>query len=297
MLSAIIQSMRPTQWTKNGVVLAGLIFSRHLLDWDLTIRALGATIVFCVLSGSVYLINDIRDLEKDRAHPTKRERPLPSGKLSVRNAWIAAIVLAAGSLMAAFRLDTGFCTSAAAYFALVSAYSFGLKNVVIIDAFTIALGFVLRAVAGVQAIALTGRVPISPWLLVCTFLLATFLALAKRRQELYSLKQAGSDAGAHRAVLSEYTLPLVDQLTAIVCASTIVAYALYTFDARTISTFGTPWLSVTIPFVMYGIFRYLYLVHRHHLGGNPEMILLNDRGILACVGLWIATAVTVIYGA
>jgi len=296
MIRAVLASMRPKQWTKNGVVFAGLIFSRNLDQSEHVLRATAAVLIFCLLSGSVYLINDIKDIDKDRRHPAKCKRPLPSGALSVPRAWGAAILLAAGSLIGGFLLQPAFAVVAAAYFLLVGAYSFGLKNIVVVDVFAIALGFVLRAVAGVEVLALgSASVAISPWLLICTFLLATFLALAKRRNEISSMERAGKDAAAHRAVLGEYTLPLLDLMTAAISSATIVAYALYTFDERTVETFGSPWLAVTTPFVMYGIFRYLYLVHRRHLGGSPEMIFLTDRGILACVVLWICTAGAIIY--
>jgi 4-hydroxybenzoate polyprenyltransferase len=297
MLTAVLQSMRPKQWTKNGVVLAGVVFSRNLDQPEMLLRAVIATLIFCVLSGSVYLINDIQDIERDRSHPKKRHRPLPAGQISVAQAWAAAIVLALGSIAAAIALHPRFGGAALAYFLLVSGYSFGLKRLVILDVFAIAMGFVLRAVAGVEALALgSSFVPLSPWLLVCTFLLATFLALAKRRNEIYSLEKEGMDVAEHRRVLDEYTLPLIDQMIAVVTASTIVAYALYTFDERTVAAFGTPWLAITTPYVMYGIFRYLYLVHRRHLGGSPETIFLTDRAILTTVTLWILTAVGVIYG-
>ena len=297
MINAIFRSMRPKQWTKNGVVLAGLIFSRNLMDAHMATRAIAATGLFCLLSGAVYLINDIRDIEKDRAHPVKKDRPLPSGALAVGPAWMAAGALAVGSLGLSFAMDPKFGQVALAYFVLICAYSFGLKSIVLIDVFTIASGFVLRAVAGVVAIASmvpAREVAPSPWLLVCTFLLATFLALAKRRNELSMMD--GVEAGSTRSVLSEYSLPLVDQLTAIVSASTVVAYALYTFDDRTVGVFGTHGLALTIPFVMYGIFRYLYLVHRRGAGGSPEIIFLTDRGILVCVLLWLSTAAAIIYG-
>ncbi|MAE71323.1 MAG: decaprenyl-phosphate phosphoribosyltransferase [Gemmatimonadetes bacterium] len=296
MIDAIVRSMRPKQWTKNGVVFAGLIFSRSLGQPQMVLRAVAAVAIFCLLSGSVYLINDIKDIDKDRRHPTKCKRPLPSGALSVAQAWGAAIVLAAGSLAAAFALNPKFGALAAGYVALVSAYSFGLKNVVVVDVFAIALGFVLRAVAGVEALALEGSsIELSPWLLICTFLLATFLALAKRRNEISSFEKEGKVAAAHRAVLDEYTLPLLDQMTAAVSSATIVAYALYTFDERTVQSFGSAALAATTPFVMYGIFRYMYLVHRRQMGGNPETIFLTDRGILTCVLLWILSAGAIIY--
>lgn len=298
MILAILESMRPKQWTKNGVLLAGIVFSRNLDQPELVVRALIGVFLFCMLSGSVYLINDIQDMEKDREHPSKKNRPLPSGRLSATQAWIAAAVLSVGSISAGWWLHPRFGIIAFLYFCLVSAYSFGLKHLVIVDVFAIAMGFVFRAIAGVEALALkTGFfVEISPWLLLCTFLLATFLALAKRRNEISSLEREGKDASASRTVLGEYTVPLLDLMTAIVSSATIVAYALYTFDSRTVAAFGTPWLAVTTPYVMYGIFRYLYLVHRRNLGGSPEVIFLTDRGIMAAVVLWILTAVGIIYG-
>jgi 4-hydroxybenzoate polyprenyltransferase len=286
---ALLVSLRPHQWTKNLVVLAALAFSKHLFEADAVLCALGGFVVFCALSGATYLLNDVVDLERDRLHPVKRLRPLASGALPVPLACWACAALALGGLAAALALGRLFALAALGYLALNVAYSFVLKHAVILDVLSIAIGFVLRAVAGALAIG----VVFSDWLLVCTILLALFLALAKRRHELVTLE----DAAGHRGILAEYSPYLLDQMIAVVTASCLTAYAFYTLAPDTIEKYRTDKLSLTIPFVIYGIFRYLYLVHRREQGGSPSDVLLTDRQLLAAVGLWALAVVAIVYNA
>lgn len=287
-LKQLLVSLRPHQWTKNLVVLAALIFAQRLFHGPSLRSAAIAFGIFCLLSGAVYLVNDLVDIEQDRRHPVKRERPLASGKLSKGFALTSAGIILVVALVGAFALATPFGVASVVYFVTMTGYSLALKHVVILDVLVVALGFVLRAVAGALAI----DVAFSNWLLVCTLLGALFLALAKRRHELTLL--AGEAAG-HRKILGEYSPYLLDQMIAVVTASTLISYALYTLAPETVAKFGTDRLIWTLPFVLYGIFRYLYLVHRKEEGGNPTKVLLNDRPILVTVALWAATVVTVIY--
>jgi 4-hydroxybenzoate polyprenyltransferase len=286
----LLLSLRPSQWTKNLLVFAALIFAEHqkLFDVRAVITAVEAFAVFCLLSGVVYLINDVMDQDSDRRHPLKSQRPIAAGALPVATALAAAAVLGVGSLAAAFAIGWRFGVVASSYVALQALYSGPLKHLVIIDVLTLAIGFVLRAVGGAVAI----DVIISHWLFVCTILLALFIALAKRRHELVLL---GDDATSHRKILSEYSPYLLDQMIAIVAASTLIAYIFYTISPETSAKFGTEWLGLTIPFPLYGIFRYLYLVHRREGGGSPSDLLLNDRPLLACVILWVAAVVLIIH--
>jgi 4-hydroxybenzoate polyprenyltransferase len=284
----LLVSLRPHQWTKNLVVLAALIFAERLFHGPSLTAAAIAFGIFCILSGAVYLVNDLVDVEQDRRHPVKRERPLASGKLSRGVAMVAAAMIMIVAFLGAFTLGTPFGIAAVVYFVMMTAYSLALKNVVILDVLIVALGFVLRAIAGALAI----DVAFSNWLLVCTLLLALFLALAKRRHELTLL---AGDAVEHRKILGEYSPYLLDQMIAVVTASTLVSYAFYTLAPETVAKFGTDRLIWTLPFVLYGIFRYLYLVHRKEEGGSPTRVLLNDRPILVTVALWAATVVTLIY--
>jgi len=288
-LRDLVQSLRPTQWTKNLIVFAGLIFSRSLLQPGLVVRAGVAFAVFCVLSGAGYLVNDVRDREADRRHPVKSRRPIAAGRVPVRTALAAAVVLTAVALSAGFLLSARFGAVALAYLLLFLIYSAQLKHVVILDALTIAVGFVLRAVGGAVAIA----VPFSDWLGLLTLLLALFLALSKRRAELVALAE---NARHHRRSLDEYSPYLLDQMIGVVTASTLLAYAFYTISPETVQKFGTHHLLFTVPFPLYGIFRYLYLVHQRDGGGNPSDALLNDRPLLGCVGLWVAAVVLILYG-
>ncbi len=284
----LLISLRPGQWTKNLLVFAGLLFGQRLFDPRSVGAALAAFAIFCALSGVVYVVNDVIDRDSDRQHPLKSRRPIASGALPVSAALAAAAVLAVAALGAAVTLGWPFTATAAAYVGLFALYSAVLKHIVIIDVLTIAIGFVLRAVAGAFAV----RVEISHWLLVCTILLALFLALAKRRHELVLLADG---ATSHRRILSEYSPYLLDQMIAVVTASTLLSYMFYTISPETEQKFGTPWLWLTIPFPIYGIFRYLYLVHRREGGGSPADLLLSDRPLLACVALWGVVVALLIY--
>ena len=284
----IIRSLRPEQWTKNLFVFAALGFGQKLFDATAFGRALTAFATFCVLSGVVYLVNDISDREADRLHPIKAKRPIASGALSPGLAGAAALVLGAGALAVSFYLGTWFGVVAVAYLALQTLYSGPLKHIVILDVLAIAMGFVLRAVAGAVAI----DVAISHWLLVDTILLALFLALSKRRHELVLLADG---AASHRPILGEYSPYLLDQMISVVTASTLVAYIFYCISPETTQKFGTDLLGLTIPFPLYGIFRYLYLVHQREGGGIPSQMLLNDRPLLVCVALWALAVVVIVY--
>lgn len=285
---SLLLSLRPQQWTKNFLVFAGLLFAKQLFDAAAAMTALEAFAIFCALSGVVYLINDILDRESDQRHPLKSQRPIAAGHLPVSVALVAAAVIAAASLVAAFSLGSPFGIVATAYVILQTLYSLKLKHIVILDALTLSIGFVLRAVGGAVVI---GAV-ISHWLLVCTILLALFIALAKRRHELVLLADG---AISHRPILGEYSAYLLDQMIAVVTASTLIAYIFYTISPETEQKFGTTWLGLTIPFPLYGIFRYLYLVHQREGGGSPADLLLNDRPLLACVTLWVIAVALIIY--
>ena len=285
---SLLLSLRPGQWTKNLLVFAGLLFGRQLTDPVAVARASAAFAVFCVLSGVVYLVNDVSDRETDRQHPLKARRPIASGALPVPVAIGSAIVLAVLALISAFMLGWPFFIVAAIYLALQTLYSGPLKHIVIIDVLTIAIGFVLRAVAG----AVVVNVAISHWLLVCTILLALFISLVKRRHELVLL---ASGATSHRPILGEYSPYLLDQMIAVVTASTLISYIFYTISPETEEKFGTHWLGLTIPFPLYGIFRYLYLVHQREGGGSPADLLITDRPLLVCVTLWALSVALLIY--
>jgi 4-hydroxybenzoate polyprenyltransferase len=288
LLFNLLISLRPNQWTKNLFVFAALVFAHKLNDPQAVLDATLAFVIFCALSGAVYLVNDVLDREQDRRHPLKAKRPIASGALSTKTALVVSMVLAFAALLGAYRLGLPFLAAACAYLGLLWAYSAYLKHVVILDVLTISAGFTLRAAAGGAAIA----VPVSHWLLVCTSLLALFLALSKRRHELTLL---ADQATGHRPALDEYTPYLLDQMISVVTASTLIAYAFYTISPETTEKFGTTLLALTIPFPLYGIFRYLYLVHRRDLGGSPAELLLNDRPLLFCVGLWAVSVVLIIY--
>jgi 4-hydroxybenzoate polyprenyltransferase len=272
------------------VVFAALAFSKHLFERGPMLRSLLAFGLFCALSGAVYLLNDVADVERDRLHPTKSRRPIASGQLAVRTATMIAIGLGLAALGGSWLLGPAFLASAACYLALNLLYSFRLKEVVIVDVLSVSLGFVIRAIAGGTAIG----VAISDWLLICTVLLALFLSLSKRRHELTSL--SGTAAG-HRAILAEYSPYLLDQMIGVVTASCLMAYAFYTTAEETRQKFQTDRLAWTIPFVLYGIFRYLYLVHQKEKGGSPTDVLLTDRPLLLDVALWAAAVVFIVYTA
>ena len=287
-VAAVLASLRPRQWAKNLFVFAGVIFSQQLFTSQAW-RAVAAFALFCALSGAIYLLNDVADAEKDRLHPTKRRRPVASGALSRGLALGIGVALLAASVVVSFSLGVPFGLVAVSYGVLLTAYSVWLKHLVILDVLTVAVGFVLRAVAGAVAVG----ADISGWLLICTVLIALFLALGKRRHEYLMLKGA---AAAHRPILAEYSEGFIDQMIAVVTSSAVIAYALYTMSPETVAKFHTRLLPLTLPFVLYGIFRYLYLLYRRELGGNPSDLVLSDRGLLLNTTLWMAAVLVLIYG-
>ncbi len=292
-LGLLVVAMRPRQWVKNGLVFLALVFSIgqfwHLADpgsWlPLLLRAVVAFVAFCAVASAEYLVNDLRDIETDRLHPRKRRRPLAAGLLRPRTAWAAAVLLLVGGGALSAALGWRFAAALAAYAAVALGYSYVLKHVVILDMIALAIGFVLRAAAGALAIS----VPISPWLYLCTFLGALFVAINKRRHELTLLADGAAD---HRPILAEYTTGLLDQMAGVVTSSTVVAYALYTVTAENLPHNHA--MLATVPYVLYGIFRYMYLVHRHDAGGSPEELLLRDRPMQITVALWILTAMVIL---
>jgi len=289
---AILRALRPKQWTKNAVVLAALVFAagdraQHLSWTNLIGEALAALLIFCLASSAVYLMNDIKDVELDRAHPEKRRRPIAAGEVSTGLARMLAALLCATAVGGAAWLGQRFALVIGAYFLLQFFYSMGLKRLALVDLFVIAIGFVLRALGGAVAI----NVPISPWLLLCTFLLALFLALCKRRQEL--VLQPGGSAET-RPSLSGYNERLLDQLIAMTGAATLVCYALYTQWPDTVDKFGTHNLGFTLPFVMFGLFRYVTLVYHHQMGERPEQVLLTDPPLLVTIALYALVTIGVL---
>jgi 4-hydroxybenzoate polyprenyltransferase len=280
-LRAVLAAMRPRQWPKNLLVFAGILFAAQYDEPAKWAAAVAAFAAYCAASSAAYLLNDVLDAQEDRLHPLKRNRPLASGALSRSNALRAAALLAIAAVAVMAWFGWGSIAYLTGFLALQAAYSLWLKHLVLIDVMAIAALFVIRAAAGAEAV----DVRISPWLIVCTALLALFLALAKRRGELVST----GEAGGGRAVLDGYSFALVDQLVSIVAACTIVAYSLYTFEAREGSA-----MMATIPFVVFGLFRYLMLVHRQDLGEEPESVLLSDVPILATIAAWALTSALIL---
>jgi len=288
MLKALLKTMRPRQWvTKNIFIFAALVFDKQLLVVDSFLRTLAGFALFCLISSSVYIFNDIADVEADRQHPDKKNRPIASGKLPLSAAWAAGILLAAITLVTGYLLAPLFGYVIGLYFLINMAYSKWLKHIPIIDVLVISAGFVLRVGAGVTLINVER---FSPWLYVVMTLLALFLGFGKRRAELALLTQG---AGSHRKVLDGYTLPLLDQYIMIVSGTTIVAYSLYTFSAPNVPENHS--MMLTIPFVVYTIFRYLYLIEVKHAGGAPEEILLSDRPFQIAMFLWAVTVLAIFY--
>lgn len=292
-LRYLLRTMRPKQWIKNIFVFTALAFSeeRLWLQAEPVLHTLAGFALFCMAASAIYLINDLVDMEKDRAHPRKRHRPLASGVLSPKVAWVAAVVLILAALPLAYLLDPdgGFLLVLLTYVVVQGVlYSYYLKNVVILDILVIAAGFILRAIAG----AVILDIPITSWLLVCMGLLAVFLGVAKRRHELVLL-DAG--AGEHRRILAEYSIPMLDQMMAIVTASIIMAYSMATFSAPAVPHDPFPVLMTTIPFIIYGIFRYLYLIYQQDGGGTPEEMLLKDRPLAINFMLWGVLVLLLLY--
>ena len=280
-MRAAVVSLRPRQWTKNLLLFAGIIFAAQLGDLSRWVEALAAFAAYCAASSAAYLVNDVRDADEDRRHPIKRLRPVASGELAARDALVlaGALVTVAVALVAPLGLTA--LAFLAGFVALQLAYSLGVKHVVLVDVMAIGALFVIRAAAGADAV----EVRISPWLLLCTALLALFLGLAKRRGELVLV---GADEAPGRPVLDSYSLALVDQLVAVVAASAIIAYSLYTFTAHSQA------MMITIPFVVFGVFRYLLLVHRQGAGEEPDAVLVTDVPILVTVALWAATCAAIL---
>ena len=287
MIIGLIKTMRPRQWVKNVFVFAPLVFDVKLFEPRYLAQTVAGFILLCLVSGTVYIINDLVDIEQDRQHPKKRNRPLASGRVNKSTAIIFAIAIPIVALPAGFLVDALFGVILTGYLLLQIAYSFWLKKVVIIDVMTIAAGFLLRVAAGVP---LVEAERFSPWLYICMALLALLIGFGKRRQELVLLKE---NANAHREILQEYNLTLLDHIISIVTASTLVAYALYTFSAPNLPANHA--MMLTIPFVLYGIFRLLYLMHVKGLGGAPEEIALTDRPLQITFLLWGLSVVAAMY--
>jgi 4-hydroxybenzoate polyprenyltransferase len=287
-LKDFFASLRPEQWSKNLLIFAALVFADRLGDMRSVLLSIGAFLDFCLLSGAVYLVNDVIDYEQDRFHPVKCLRPIASGRLNRSVAMTAGIVLYAVSLVAAYLLASGFFQIALLYTAVTVGYTYYFKRIAILDVMAISVGFVLRAVAGSKVIGAEA----SFWFLLCTFLLALFLALSKRRHELVILSE---DAAKHRTNLAQYSPYLLDQMIGVVTASCVLAYALYTVSPETVAKFHTDKLSFTVPFVIFGIFRYLYLIHRENGGGIPSQHLVSDKPLLVSIILWVLTCVGIIY--
>ena len=279
---AFLRLARPKQWTKNGFVLAGVVFSGDALQVPSVVAALLAFVAFCALSGAVYATNDILDVAEDRKHPTKRLRPVASGEIPVRIAALYAVLLAAGGLALAFFVGLGVGLAGLAYLVLQAVYTLVLKHVPVLDVMSISAGFVIRALAGVAAVG----EPISSWLVVCTGLLTLFLGFSKRRYELFVLRD---EAEVYRRNLKDYSVEMLDQMMNIMVAATIIAYTMYTFFA-----YNHSYMMASIPFVVYGVFRYMLLVHRDG-GGDPDTLLLSDRPLQVTLLLWLAVVMTVIY--
>ena len=289
MALALLRSLRPEQWTKNGVLFAGVIFAIRLGDARALLTVVEAFAVFCALSSALYVANDVLDAESDRRHPWKRNRPIAAGLIPEWVAWLVALVLGLGALLLGARLGRPFFHTQLTYAALMAGYAVVLKRVPVLDVLTIAIGFVLRAAAGAVVI----EVLISPWLFICALLLALLLALAKRRQEAIAFESLGQPA---RPGWSGYSTALLDQMIAAIAAATVVCYCLYTLAPGTMAKFATTSLVYTIPFVIYGIFRYVYLVRERGQGERPERILYTDAPLIVAIVLWAAVAVLAIYG-
>ncbi|MCK5242484.1 decaprenyl-phosphate phosphoribosyltransferase [bacterium] len=285
-LTAVLQLIRPKQWTKNLVVFAGLMFTGSFFNLELFLRVSQAFVIFCLAAGAIYILNDIKDTESDQQHPEKKKRPLAAKKIKPRTALIVSMFLLLVSLGWSFLIAPIFFYSVLGYILLNFAYTWGLKNHVILDVFIVTCGFVIRAAAGAWII----EAPISPWLLIVTTLLALFLGFAKRRHELITM---GDHATKHRKSLGEYSPELLDQFMSVVASSTIIAYSLYAFTSTTAQEYH--YLMLTIPFVIYGILRYLYLVYQRNLGGAPELILLRDKPLITVILLWVLTVGFIIH--
>ncbi|MFA6472847.1 MAG: decaprenyl-phosphate phosphoribosyltransferase [Candidatus Latescibacterota bacterium] len=282
-----LQLLRIRQWTKNTLIFAALIFSSQARDVSDVVKSVEAFVLFCLITGAVYIFNDIFDVDKDRAHPVKKFRPIAAGHIGIGTSWLFFSLLSAATLVLSFLFSTGFGTVVLAYLLLQIIYTVFLKHMVILDVFVISFGFLLRVIAGALAI----QVAVSNWILICTMLLALFLALSKRRHEIVLLEK---QADAHRTILKNYTPYLLDQMIGVVTSATLVAYMIFTLSEETVHKFGSH-LVLTVPFVLYGIFRYLYLVHSKNEGGQPEEILLSDIPLQLTILIYGVVAIAVIY--
>jgi 4-hydroxybenzoate polyprenyltransferase len=287
LISGIFKTLRPKQWTKNGSIFVALIFDVKLFQPEPLIKTLLGFALLCLISGTVYLINDLVDIEKDRQHPTKKNRPIAAGRVPVNGAIITAVILPTLCLPLSFWLDFYFGIILTGYLLLQIAYSFVLKNVVIVDILIVASGFVLRVVGGV---VLVDAERFSPWLYVFTVLLALFLVLGKRRAELALLKDQASNT---RTILNEYNIPFLDEMMDVVTTGTLMTYAFYTFFAENLPE--NHLMMLTIPFMIYGIFRYLYVIHVQGNGGAPDEVLLTDRPLQICGALSFLAVVAILY--
>jgi len=286
-LRGLIRGMRPRQWSKNGLIFLPILFDRQITHFDALLRVIIAFVLFCLASSAIYLLNDIVDVERDRLHPKKRFRAIASGQLPMGLAILAAIILPVISVGAALTYSPALALILLVYLAKQVAYSFYFKHVVIVDVILLAAGYVLRVIAGVVVITVTN---FSPWLYVCTGALSLFLAVAKRRQELIML---GKDAESARPSFKDYNLPLLDDMLRMVTTSSVLAYTLYTVEAKT--SFGGPAMLLTVPFVVYGVFRYLYLMHVKGIGDAPDEVLFKDKPLLLDSILFLLVAGTIIY--
>lgn len=286
MISLAMVSMRYRQWTKNLVLFTAIIFSKNLFNPKMLLISFMAFIIFCLLSGGVYIFNDLLDIEEDRKHPKKCKRPIAAGSLEIKTARIIFLITVLVALVSSFFINKLFLIIAISYFGLQVSYSRFLKRIVVIDVFCIAAGFFLRVFAGAEAI----KVPVSSWLLVCTFFISLFIALTKRRHELIA-----DSTLPNRQVLGEYNTLLLDQMISVVTASTVVAYAVYTLSEETVKKFNTTNLKYTIPFILYGIYRYLYLVYRKDEGGSPETVFLTDKAMITNIFFYFVVTVVIIY--
>lgn len=281
MLKDLVKSLRPFQWYKNLVIFVGIVFSAKMFDISLFLNVVYAFIVFCMVSGALYIINDVLDIKSDKLHPKKSKRPIASGKISLSIAYIFSSALFIIGLLWAYKINPGFLLVLITYIILIFIYSIILKNIVIVDILVIAIGFVIRAIAGAVII----KEVISPWLIICTFLLALFLALGKRKHELSLLD---SEAKNHRKNLEKYSLPALSQMINITMASLLMSYLMYSFLSNNY------YMILTIPFPVYGFFKYLILIEKENFGGEPEKVF-KDKGILLSILFWIIVVVSVLY--
>jgi len=281
MLKELMITMRPKQWYKNLILFISIIFSHNILNLEMWSIVIPAFLIFCIISGGEYIVNDILDIEKDKKHPKKQNRPIASGRLKQNHALISAIIFIIGGIIASYFINIQFMILSISYVILILLYSLFLKHLIIVDMLVISIGFVIRAIAGGVAI----KVLISPWLIVCTFLLALFLAIAKRRHELVLLGDEGKN---HRKILKDYSTIILDQMMSIATAALIISYSMYTFLS------DNYYMMITIPFAIYGIFRYLLLVHSNNFGGEAEM-LFKDKGMQICMVLWGLIVIGVLY--